>query len=279
MPQILLAVDLSYQVYRATASHQMLRSGRTFTGGLFGFMQQFATMVRETRATRVVICRDMKPYLRSRDYPEYKQLRKKRQDDDMLLAYNESMPLVLELLALTGLPVWGIEGFESDDLVAHCVNRYRHRFDRIYAASNDSDLFQLFWCDTFFVWRSSVLDVVSRKALYANTGLTPEEFMLSTALQGTHNDIAGIPRVGEKTAFTAVKTDPALMRKLRASHGDIIDRNLRLIKLPHPEFPRNAPLPGHTAEFEPRDLYRWCARFDIDVTAGMVAAFEQVQPR
>lgn len=273
----LLAVDLSYQVYRATAAHPMLTSRRIFTGGLYGFFVTFAKIARETRATSVAFCQDVKPYRRSLIYPEYKQLRTKNRDEDLLRMYKQSMRLVLEVLEECGLQPWGIEGFESDDLIGHCVMKYRHRFSRLYAASNDSDLWQLLRYPNFHIYRKSLADVVTPASLNDAFGqpITPDEHMLMTALTGTHNDIAGIDGVGTVTALKAIR-DPSLMRKLRERHGELIDRNLALIKLPHPEFPRAAPLPVH-GKFSPRTLIRALGRYDVDVTASMVSAFEALE--
>ena len=276
MRRVLLAVDLSYQCYRAAAAHPMLTSGRTFTGGLYGFLATFAKIVRETKATHVAICQDRKPYKRSELYPEYKQLRKKNADEDLLKAFNQSMSLVIKVLEECGLKIWGVDGFESDDLVGHCVNKYRHRFDHIYAASNDSDLYQLFWADNFSVYSKSITDVMNRRVLMDKMGLTPDQFMLTTALTGTHNDIAGIYGVGPGKALTAIK-NPALMRQYREKHGEMIDRNLKLIQLPHPEFPRDVCLPELAHAFDARALYRSCGAFDIEVTYSMTQAFEQLQ--
>lgn len=275
-PPVLLGVDLSYQVYRAAAAHPMLTSKRTFTGGLYGFLTTLAKTIRETRAERVVICQDRKPYLRSIAYPMYKQLRKKKEDDELLMMYTQSMKLVLDALDEIGFPVWGIDGFESDDLIAHTVTQHRSRFDRIYAASNDSDLFQLFWCESFFVYKDEIGNLVDARALMKKHGLTPSQFMLATALQGTHNDIEGINGVGPITAAKAAK-DPALLRRYQDSHGSIIARNLSLIQLPHPEFPRSASIPTLERKFNAQRLYRFCGRYDIDVTKAMLDSFDQLQ--
>ncbi len=273
---ILLAVDLSYQVYRAAASHPMLTSRRVFTGGLYGFLTTLAKTIRETRAEQIVICQDRKPYLRSIAYPMYKQLRKKREDDELLMMYEQSMKLVLEALEVIGLPVWGVDGFESDDLVGHVVVQHRSRFDRIYAASNDSDLFQLLWCNHFFIYRDSIAKVVSGTSLMKEKGLTPSQFMLATALQGTHNDIEGIVGVGPARAAAAAK-DPALLRGYQDKHAALITRNLSLITLPHPEFPYATPIPKCDKRFSAQALYRYCGRYDIDVTKAMLDSFEQLQ--
>lgn len=272
----MLCIDLSYQTYRAAAAHPMLTSRRVFTGGLFGFMVTFAKIVRETRATHVVFCQDRKPYLRSLVYPEYKQIRKQKRDEELLKMYNQSMKLVLECLDAIGAVVWGIDGFESDDLIGHCVVKYHNRFDYIYAASNDSDLFQLLDAPNFLIYSKSITDCTSGESLLRKTGLTPQQFSLMTALTGTHNDIAGIAGVGPVTAKKAV-LDPSVMRQQREKHAAIIDRNVALIKLPHNEFPWKEPLPKRwDGDFSSRDLIRYLGGYDIDVTNAMIQAFEQI---
>lgn len=282
MARTLLAVDLSYQTYRAAAAHPMLtslqRDGKVFTGGLYGFFVTWAKTMRETEATDVVFCQDRKPYLRSKSYPEYKQLRKANANYELKERYEESMPLVLEALDAFGLPLWGIDGFESDDLIGHLVMKYRHRYDRIVAASNDGDLYQLLWCPTFSIYAKDLSGLMTGAKLWEKHAVTPDQYMLATALTGTHNDIAGIPGVGPVTALKAIK-DPALMRSTRAAWGQVIDRNLELIKLPHPEFPYEANLPTYAGGFNQRALYKWMSRYDIEVTMSMVNAFEQLKPR
>ena len=271
----LLCVDLSYQVYRASAAHPMLTSRRVFTGGLYGFFTTIAKIVRETRATEVAFCQDRKPYLRSITYPEYKQIRKQNRDDELLKMYTQSMSLVLETLGQLGFEPWGVDGFESDDMIAHAVVKYRGRFEAIYAASNDSDLFQLLNAPNFLIYSKGIQDCTTGVSLLKKTGLTPDQFMLMTALTGTHNDIAGIQGVGPVTAKKAV-LEPSLMREQRSKHAALIDRNLGLIKLPHDQFPRATPLPMKPRGFNSRELYRSLGQYDIDVTNSMVAAFEQI---
>lgn len=277
MGRVLLAADISYQSYRAAAAHRQLSSRGRFTGGLYGFLVSTAKQIRETAATDYVACLDMPPYKRSEVYPEYKMLRKEKRDDGLYELHQATKPLILEFLQEFSIPVLGVKGFESDDCIAHLVQTYRHRFETIYAASNDSDLWQLFEHRNFKALRGSELsDVLDWRNLDAMPWCcTPEQYKLGLAMQGTHNDVAGIPKVGPVTAMRAVK-DPVVMRQYREQWGELIDRNLALIELPHPDFPRDVRLPRKTQGFDPRDLYRWCARFDIEVTRSMVDALEQV---
>ena len=278
MNRTLLAVDLSYQSYRASAAHPNLTSDGTFTGGLFGFFQSVSKMIRECNADQIVFCADCKPYKRSEQFPEYKQWRVATRNEELLTKHKQTMTLLRQILPDLGLPIWELPGFESDDLIGHAVRKYRHRYRRIVAASNDSDLFQLLEADNFYVLRETEwASAWNRQRLLDKKGLTPDQYMLATALMGTHNDLPGIKGVGQVTAMNAV-LEPGKLRALRDKHADIIDRNLALIKLPHPEFPWGARIPMATGEFDSRALYRALGRYDIQVTMSMVNALEQVLP-
>lgn len=270
----LLCVDVSNQVWRNLHANWALRHEGEFTGALFGFLKAMAAYVRDVGATDIVMCCDRKPYVRELLYPQYKKLRATRVDDDTRAAYAASMRQVAEFFDVAGLPVMSAPGFESDDCIARIVDRDRNRFELIVAASNDSDLWQLLGTPNFRVMPKGWAQAVDRDAMYAETGLTPEQFLVASALQGTHNDVEGIPGVGPKTAARAVH-DPALMRQMRERHLDLIERNLRLIRLPHEDFP-SVPFPTRSRRFDPRAFYRFCGRYGIDATQTMVDAFEQV---
>lgn len=277
--RVLLLVDLSNALYRACASHLDLSYRDVFTGGLYGFMSAMAKTVRETEATDVLVCRDTKPYLRSKAYPAYKMLRAggDAEPGDLRQLYIESEPHVLELCKVLGWPVTGLQGFEADDMIASAVVWHRSRFDAMFAASNDSDLYQLLDCKRFRIYRGGngmvKTQVVTGDTLAESHKLTPAQYMLATALQGTHNDVEGIPGCGEVRSRAAAR-DPVLLRKYRDGYAEVIDRNLSLIKLPHAELPRQS-LPAR-GPFNLRSLYRFTRAFDIQVTSGMADSFEQI---
>ena len=272
--RVLLAVDFSYQTARAAAAHPGLTSRRVFTGGLYGFFTTVSKIVRETQATRIVFCKDSKPYVRSQEYPAYKQLRKKSEDDELLRAVVQTRALVNEIFEELGIPFWEVPGFEADDLIAHAAIKYRHRYDRIIAASNDSDLFQLLDIGSFRIYTKSLATMIDRDVMVVEQKMTPEEFMLATAMTGTHNDVEGIARVGPVTALKILR-DPTKMRATMEVHKELIERNLKLIKLPHPTFPKQTILPPIPQPINPRMLYKALGRYDIDVTKSMIDAFTE----
>lgn len=275
--RVLLCLDLSYQSYRAAAAHPRLTSGRHFTGGLYGFWVTMAKLATEVMATDIVVCEDSKPYVRSLEYPDYKanRAKAKKTNEELVLAHKASMVLIRQTLDEVGIPRWSIPGFESDDLIGAAAMSERHRFHRIYAGSKDSDLWQLLKYRGFRIRTAGPETEWTEERLLQEHGITPDQYMLATALAGTHNAVDGIPKVGAVTSIKAVK-DPGLMRQLRDKHAHIIDRNLGLIKLPHPKFPDTARIPRATASFDARVLYRALGRFDIEVTHQMSNAMERV---
>lgn len=275
MKRVLLCVDLSNQAYRASAAFSSLTSEGRFTGGLYGFLGAISKATKATGATEIVICEDRKPYLRSETYPQYKLLRKDTKDPDLYENAQYSIGLIKELLEVTGWPLWSLAGFESDDLVAHAVTKYRHRYHRIIGMSNDSDLFQLFQYEAFQAYRG-------KKGLYTRQdydkewlGLPPDLFCTALAFTGTHNEVEGVRGIGPVTALDIV-SHPFKLRAAREKHFDIVERNLKLIQLPHAKLPQTTRLPSPTRPYRERDLLRFCGRFDISLTMEMCYSFSQL---
>lgn len=273
--RVLLAVDLSNQAYKAAASHPLLSSGDTFTGGLYGFLGAMQKAIAAVDATDIVICEDRKPYVRSDLYPQYKELRKTTRDPELYEKAQATIALIKKLLAVTGWPLWALRGFESDDLISHAAIKYRNRYKHVIAMSNDSDLYQLFKYPGFAIWKG-------KKGLYTRpeyerefAGLPLEHLPTALALMGTHNEVEGVRGIGIVTAVSIV-SHPFKLRQALDQHADIVARNLELIHLPHKDFPRELSIPAYSRQFVERELLRFCGRYDINVTRDMCIAFERI---
>lgn len=273
----LLAIDLSNQIYKAAAVHSKLTSGNHFTGGLYGFLEALTKGILETRAEQLVICKDVKPYLRTQQYPAYKALRVKTQDDALVIHARETQILVQDLADAIGLPMFGLVGFEADDLIAHIV-RTKSVYvphTRVVAASNDSDLYQLFDYDNFGIWRGKK-GFYWKRDYHDEWGLNSNDYIRLLALMGTHNEIEGIAGVGPVTALKLVR-NPARLRACLVEHQELVDRNTELIKLPHAKFPLDVDIPENPGIFTSRKLIRFCGRYDITVQGTWIEAFERLR--
>jgi len=275
MNRTLICVDLSNQVYKASAAHPMLSSGDEFTGGLYGFMMAIAKAIDECDATSVVLCTDSKPYKRSLVYPEYKLLRADTKDPELAERATTSIAQIRELMKVMGWPIWSIPGFESDDLIAHATIYYRHRYNKIIAMSNDSDLYQLFEWKHFGLYKG-------KKGLYthedydAEWGLPAKKLVEALSMTGTHNEVEGIHGIGPATARKLITGDPAKYRTVREKNLELIKRNESVIKLPHPDFPVGENIPPYSCKYNERALQRFCARYEIQLQRWQSENFERI---
>lgn len=269
----LLAVDLSNILYKAVATHQVLKHAGEFTGGLYGFLVSVSKAINKVEATDILFCRDMRPYIRCTEYPQYKEDRQKTRDEDIYAKFVESMTQMVALCGNMGWPLWGIQGFESDDLIAKCVLSRKWR--RVVAMSNDSDLYQLLDFHSFGIYKSAAEPIYNYEQFFDEWQMTTRDYKLALAMMGTHNEIRGIAGIGKVTVKQVLR-NPHEYRRIREKHAELIDRNLHLIELPHPKFPTDLPPPSSKFPFNYRNLIRHLAPYDIDVTASMMKAFERL---
>lgn len=272
----LLAVDLSNQVYRAAAANATLTSGDKFTGGLHGFIMQVQKALQITKADAIVLCRDTKPYKRSESYPEYKAIRAHTKDEELVTRVNMTMPMVYEMAEVLGWPVWSIPGFEADDLMGHCMSQHRHRYTKIIGMTNDSDLLYFYKWPQWSIYKGGKIGVWTRADYAKEWNLDPDLMPLVLAIMGTHNEVEGIDGIGPVGA-KKLALNPAELRKIRQKHGALIDRNLALISLPHPEFPKGTRVPTVTKKFHERTFLRFCAQYEINAHQSTCELFSQIK--
>lgn len=282
-PRVLLIVDHRNLIYRATNVHGSLFSGRTFTGGVFGFLSLMLRAVRDTEATHVVVATDTRPYLRSALFPAYKGDRDKRKEsrdlEDMLKKAAQSAALIEQLLHVLDIPLWSCRGLEYDDLCAWAVRRYAARFDSIVAVTNDSDLYQLFDVPQFAVYKGAGKGgLYTRQSFVREYGeLTSDQWVLFLSMTGTHNAVPGIHGIGPARARKVLSDAKALRAMLTGEHARMIIRNRALIELPYADMPAQLPFKTKRHEISVPDFVRWCARYEIQATAVIADAVHELK--
>lgn len=276
--RVLLLADLSNLAYRYSAAHATLTHAGTFTGGLYGFMVSLAKVVNELRVTRVGLCKDHPPYKRLAVLPEYKGDRSGR--DPVLYANVEvTKGLIEDWCKVINVSVFSMPGYEADDWIALHAIRSTKFNDMIVAWSNDADLFQLFSIRNFAMYRGKT-GLYTREQFQKDfDGISREHLRLILAMVGTHNAVPGIKGIGEVTAKKIV-TDPALLRKTMLVHGEVIERNLKLIELPYSDLyddlglaPRAAVKPQ---TYDERAMLKFCTQHGITLTSAMSKAWSSL---
>jgi 5'-3' exonuclease len=176
--------------------------------------------------------------------------------------------------------VWALKGFEFDDICAWAAMHYRNRYTRIVAMTNDTDLYQLFDIPCFSIFKSAKQGVYTREHFIEEWGdLTRDQWVMMLALQGTHNGVPGIHGIGPKTALKIITKDHERRSiLLRSEHGDLIERNQQLIRLPMRQFPRSPGFRlGSHRHVDLRSFARFVGRFDIQTTSGMLEALQDLR--
>ncbi|MFO0661525.1 MAG: DNA polymerase I, partial [Polyangiaceae bacterium] len=104
------------------------------------------------------------------------------------------------------LPVFQVEGVEADDIIATSVRFARANKLRVVILSSDKDLMQLVG-DDVVMWDTMRNKVYGLPEVEEKWGVGPAMLRDLLALNGDSSDnVPGVPKVGEKTAASLLKT-------------------------------------------------------------------------
>lgn len=272
----LLIVDLSNTLHRSLAVNRELQHNGMPTGGVYGLVTQVVARVHEYSPHAFLVCADTRPYIRKQMFSDYKGNRSKNRTQEekeefyATLAYN--LEKSREFFGLLEVPVWGIKGLEADDLIAHAVELFGKDYERTVILSNDKDLYQLL--DKGNLWLHKDKKLYGKEHFQEQYGLRPHQWTDYVAMVGSHNDVPGIKGVGPKTATAALK-DSNLMVKMMEKHGEIIERNRRLIRLPLREGPTVRKPTLSVPSFDLRTMAVFLDSLGIQLTTRMREALEE----
>jgi len=128
-------------------------------------------------------------------FPEYKANRDKSPED--LQVQYERIRQVIEALEL---PVFEVEGYEADDVIATISERLKGHDVELRIGSKDKDLHQIL-SERVKLWDPSSNELLDMAGLQESRGYTPEQAVEIQTLTGdTIDNIPGAKGVGAKTA-------------------------------------------------------------------------------
>lgn len=197
-----LVVDLNNIVYKAVHVNPELTYKGVFTGGLYGVLSQIENKIWRFETTKIVVCDDSPPYLRSHLVGSYKKKKKK----ELNLLIQKTKELCYALFKKLNISIWIQKGLEADDLISMIANKEIQNINasNIYILSSDSDLFQCLRPGVSLVGRK---DIVLYDFFREKYGIMPRQWPWVIALSGGHNCIPGFKGVGEKKALKIVKDE------------------------------------------------------------------------
>lgn len=264
MKGTLLVFDLNNLLYKGVHVHRLLKSGPYSTGGLFGFVLQFAAQVSLYKPEDVVVCCDAPPYIRGQMFPNYKDRNRKTTPGDLLARKiaDENRVWIHEFLSILNILDWSHPGLEADDCMDNIAEYYGKDYKKVVIVSNDSDLYQLFRFGNVLLHRGRVGKYSQEQFSKDFPGITPKEWVKITAISGTHNAVPGIPGYGITKAFKMYKSAKYL--QFFIENKNILERNEDLIRLPIKEV---TPPEIRKPKIVERKIISYLASFRIVYTA------------
>jgi 5'-3' exonuclease len=175
-----------------------------------GLLDTIARLVRGREPSRLVACldADWRPAFRVAAIPSYKAHRLAADGtEETPPALAAQIPVIEELLRVSGLAVAGQPGYEADDVMATLSARSDGPVDVV---TGDRDLFQLVddarGVRVIYTVRGLLnMDVIDEAAVAAKYGIPGRAYADYAALRGDPSDgLPGVPGVGEKTAAALI---------------------------------------------------------------------------
>ncbi|MBQ7387510.1 MAG: DNA polymerase I [Clostridia bacterium] len=196
----ILVIDGNSIINRAYYGMRPLttKSGKS-THAVYGMINMISRQLADIKPDYAAVAFDLKaPTFRHKMYDAYKAGRHATPEDLI-----SQFPDAKECLALMGLHIMELEGYEADDIQG-TVARLAHTIPdaESYIFSGDRDLLQLIDDKvTVLLAKNSDTKVMRRAEFREEYGIEPEQFVDMKALMGDSSDnIPGVAGVGKKTA-------------------------------------------------------------------------------
>jgi DNA polymerase-1 len=175
------------------------------TSAIMGFLNSLYEILQKEKPTHIGVAFDVSGTAqRQAEYSEYKANREKMPDD-----LRESIPYIIRLIEAFNIPVYGVEGYEADDVIGTLSKKAEQRGFTTYMMTPDKDFGQLV-TEKILLYKPAKFgepaQVWGPKEVCERYGIKePKQLIDILGLWGDASDnIPGIPGIGEKTASALV---------------------------------------------------------------------------
>lgn len=243
----LFLIDAHALCYRSYYALPELTTSRGQpTQAVYGFHKTLKKILREYKPDYMAVCFDVgKKTRRHEKYAEYKVQRPKMPDGLI-----SQLPLIKRLVDAYRLPIFEVEGYEADDVIATIAGRIRNKGIGVVIVSDDKDMFQLVdeRIKVFSIRKDKILSYTDIKT---ELGFEPAQIVDYIALAGDSSDnIPGVKGIGDVSAKSLIKTygsleeilahvdalTPPRLQKYLSEQKDmaIFSRDLALLEMDSP---------------------------------------------
>jgi len=184
-PRLLLldGHSLAYRAFFALPAENFRTGTGQTTNAVYGFTSMLINLLRDEEPTHLAVAFDVsRKTFRSERYAEYKANRSSTPDD-----FRGQIDLIKEVLAALNIPVFAVDGFEADDLIATLATQAEGHGYQVLITTGDRDAFQLVTDDITVLYpKRGVSDLgrIDPAEVDKRYGLTPTQYPDFAALRG-----------------------------------------------------------------------------------------------
>ena len=208
---------------------------------IFNLLNIVLKLALEFKTSDFIFVFDSRNSYRKLIYPQYKENRKTKTDrteqeqidfKDMLRQKEDLKTKVLPYLGFRN--IFEQSGYESDDIIAEIVKKYRE--NQFLVVQRDEDLYQLLEKERVILYdlKQKYTEEIFRKEYF---DIHPTEWRYVKSISGCSGDnIAGIERVGDITAakYLAGLLRPGkILSKIEEQRSHFTEINFPLVSLPY----------------------------------------------
>lgn len=193
----LVLIDAHALCYRSFFAVRELRTSQGQpTNAVFGFVNTLRKILRDCHPDYVVACFDVgKKTHRQERFAQYK-IHRPSMPDDLI----SQIPLIKELVLAYNIPVFELEGFEADDVIATIAHRVSGKDIEVLIVSGDKDMAQLV-NKTVKIYDYRSDEILDEKKIFEKYGFHARQMVDFLALAGDATDnIPGVHGIGKVTA-------------------------------------------------------------------------------
>ena len=202
---LLDAYALIYRAFFAMNKNPRMNSKGINTSAIIGFLNSLYEILQKEKPTHIGVAFDVAGTAqRQAEYSEYKANREKMPDD-----LRDAIPYIIRLIEAFNIPVYGVEGYEADDVIGTLSKKAEQQGFLTYMMTPDKDFGQLV-TDKILLYKPAKFgepaQVWGPKEVCERYGIQePKQLIDILGLWGDAADnIPGIPGIGEKTAAQLV---------------------------------------------------------------------------
>ena len=203
MAKRLVIIDGKSVFYRGYyAMPNLSTADGTPTGGVYGFAALSLELFKKLKPDYACVAWDKpKTNIRKRleIYPDYKAGRKPAPAD-----FYAQIPILHELLAAFGWPLYELDDYEADDILATLARKASEQGIEVCLITSDLDALQAVnpLVHVYALKKGLTnIDLFKPESFTEKYGIRVDQFLDLKALKGDSSDnIPGVPGIGEKTA-------------------------------------------------------------------------------